>query len=120
MAHDVDVVTLGAQEVLGEVGGVRIAFDEQNRRSPLGGLAAVGTESRIAGGEPLGECSMRVRGAQSELHLLAHEPELVQVVAEYNRCAPALRSGTTKPYRSSQDRSVAGDTPRMRAKAPML
>ena len=78
-ACDVNVIALCPQEVLGEVRGVRITLDEQD--SPLGGLVSVGTESRIAGGEPLRECPMRVRGAQSERHLLAHEPELVELVA---------------------------------------
>src|SRR5258706_15621429 len=60
---NVDVVALGAQEILGEIRRVRITFDEQNAAfSRMFGL--VHAESLIPG-EAFFQSSMRVCGAQS-------------------------------------------------------
>ena len=56
---------------------VGIAFYEQD--PPFSRLAPLGADLRIAS-ELLGERPVRVRGAQAELHLLADETELLQVV----------------------------------------
>ena len=94
--HDVDVVALGAQEVLGELGRVRVAFDEQDACAPRVRPRSA-PELRIAG-EALGERPMRVGGAQARAASARQtKRSWSRSSREYSRCDPALRSGTTTP-----------------------
>jgi len=71
--HDEYVVTLGAQEVLGDLRGIGVTLGEEN--GSFGGLVVLGDRGARLIREPVCQRPVGVGRAQSMLHLLADEPE---------------------------------------------
>jgi hypothetical protein len=74
-----DLVALGAQEILGQPGGMRVAFGEQDQQPRLGRLGSA--QRHRPGGHSLGEQAMGISRRHAVVELGLDEAELLDLVA---------------------------------------
>jgi hypothetical protein len=90
-----DLVALGAQEVLRQVGGVGVALGEQDQQPGLARLGLV--ERQPPSSQALGEQAMGVGGCQALGELDLDEAELIDLVARVQAMAPGAALWDREP-----------------------